>query len=505
MKKILFLFLTIFSIYANDDYFNFENEYLPEKAEFEKSRKLCFFEFRNSGENAKVSYLSKGIPSILISKLKGFHYVFDDDLLVDSLTYEYGKIEKGKVLKKITNRKSIEELRKIKTLTPEKDLRFLKLELELIDSEIPPFRESILDLGRSKNCFYMISGEFSLLADDSLEINVELTNRKNREVNFYTEKTTLIRAYQEISVLTSSLKRKLFPKEMSSIKVDTSEITDALVFLDGEYLGKTPLEKNEIPAGRHKLSIQKESYANLERTIELKRESLSTYSFELKKITKQAFLTVTSSPEKADVYYGTEYLGKTPLKEIPVRSGQNRIRISKLDHIEYFKGLDLENGEKFKIAVELKKGNTEEYYKTRLKIFGDYTYFDFSTYSIYSVLLFYMTYRYSDYQATVQKDSIRGLVPGFTAIFALIDNPNINSNSKITTLLFYEGIVNRNQQIVERYQNYKVYSIGASVGMLFLSGLFYYLGVDNDAFEFAFTPPTYNQNAESFIQYNYRF
>ena len=78
---LILILLSINSIFAKEDYFQFLEQYLPEKVEYEKSRKLCLFPFRNTGENEKIQYLSNGIPSVIISNLNGFKYVYDSEVL----------------------------------------------------------------------------------------------------------------------------------------------------------------------------------------------------------------------------------------------------------------------------------------------------------------------------------------------------------------------------------------------------------------------------------------
>ncbi len=501
MKFFLILLIPFFLI-SNDDYFKFDEEYLPEEVIIEKERKLCFFHFRNLEENEKFIYLSKGLPNVLLSSLNGFEYIYEEDLLINSIQYEYGNIKNKRKNLKIQNRNSLKTINDDKKIPIEQNPFYLKLKMQVISTEQAPYRETILDLGRTHSCFYMITGEYKVLNEESLEIKVELTNRKNRELTEFKDNATLIRSYQEIGSLSSQIKRKLFTKEMASIEVITKEISDALVFLDTVYLGKTPLSKNELPSGKHNLIIQKDGFETLERKIELQKEKKTSFEFELKLVSKKSFLTITSTPTNANVYYGNTYLGKTPLKKVEVSSGQNRLRVEKKDYVEIFKGLELSNGEEQKFNFNLVEGNSEEYHKTRLKVFGDYTYFDFASYSLYSVILFYVNYRYYDYMVGVQRDSKREIIPTFLTLNTLATN---NSNESITRFYSYYSILVKNEKIVNEFQNYKLYSIYGAATMLSLSGLFYYLGINNEAFEFAYTPAFQNQQAESFVKFNYRF
>jgi hypothetical protein len=462
------------------------------------------FKLRNTNDISKFDYLSKGIPSVLLSNLNGFQFVYDEDLLENSITYPYGdpKNNKNKKPSKSITRKSLEDLKKSNSIPqPEKDIRYLKIEIELMQDSSTPFAETALELGRNKKCFYILTGEYQIQSEEVLETKLELTNRKNGNTETFSEKTSVTRAYQELTALSSKLKKKLFPKELSKLSIQTNE-EDALVFLNGVFLGKTPLQKEELPMGKHTLSILKDGFEKLEKTILLSNLEVNQFQFELKKKLKQGKISVYSDPPEAEVFLGNEFLGKTPIENVDVALGQNRLRVGKEDFIEHFQGVEITKDKTLKINTKLKKGNTEEFYRNRLKVFGDYTYFDFSVYSLYSIVSFYIGYRYYDYRAGVQADSIRGQVLGSITFL----NAYQNSPQFFTYFSYQKYVIDRNQEIVDRYQNYKLGLARGAVGMLFLTGLFYYLGVENEAFEFAFTPSSYqNQSTEAFIQYRFRF
>ena len=528
--RILFLFFLLsISLFANDDYFQFLDQYLPEKIEYEKARKLCLFPFRNTAENEKIQYLSNGIPSVIISNLNGFKFVYDTQVMENVVYHEFGnpnnanKAPKNK--KQVVNRKTLDSLNAgEKESLPEQDPRYIKLDVELVQMETAPLLESNLEIGRKNKCFYIITGDYKQTGDDTLNINVEFTYRKNGVVEKTSETTSLKRSYQEMSSFGMKIKKLLFNKEMATIQVETGEEKDALVFIDGHYAGKTPLEKADVASGRHSISITKEGFEKINKVLNLKKDTVSKYEFDLKKIEKKGLISVTSNPEGASVYLGITYLGETPLKDIVVPLGQNRIRIEKEEFIDYYAGIEIESGKPYTVNAKLKQGNTEEYYKNRLKVFLDYTYLDFAEYSLFSVIIFYANYQYWNYRVNVHKDSIRGDNPwqgevvSDILLFSTYQNYFTGSDASSINnfLVFYNYqniLVRRNERISNEFRMYRDISGYSAISMLVLSGVFYYLGVDNDAFEFAFTPiiPTTTNitvgtpTIESYIKFNFRF
>ena len=253
VKSLLLFFLFSLSIFGIDEYFQFPEQSLPEKIEYEKSRKLCLFPFRSKVENEKFQYLANGIPSVIISNLNGFKYVYDADVLETVVYHAFGdqsKEQPAKRGKPVLNRKTLNELNSgAKDVLPEKDPRYIKLDVALIPMETAPLLESNLEIGRKNKCFYVITGEYITTESDSLTINIEFTNRKNGKVEKISEVTSLRRAYQEMNSLGFKIKKMLFNKEMATIQIDTGEEVDGLVFIDGHYAGKTPLDKSDVAAG----------------------------------------------------------------------------------------------------------------------------------------------------------------------------------------------------------------------------------------------------------------
>ena len=108
VKSLLLFFLFSLSIFGIDEYFQFPEQSLPEKIEYEKSRKLCLFPFRSKVENEKFQYLANGIPSVIISNLNGFKYVYDADVLETVVYHAFGdqsKEQPAKRGKPVLNRK----------------------------------------------------------------------------------------------------------------------------------------------------------------------------------------------------------------------------------------------------------------------------------------------------------------------------------------------------------------------------------------------------------------
>ena len=122
------------------------------------------------------------------------------------------------------------------------------------------------------------------------------------------------------------------------------------------------------------------------------------------------------------------------------------------------------------------------------------------------------------YRDTIRGDPWQGGVVGSLTLFTTYQNyfSGTDANSLSNLFIFYsyqKSIVDSNEQKVTEFRNYRNISAGAALSMLVMAGVFYYLGVDNDAFEFAFIPPVFNNTSngisqpsvESYAKFNFRF
>jgi len=505
----------VMPVFAIDKYFDFKNQYLPEKVEFEKKRKLCFFPFRYPESLKKYNYLSKGIPSVLFSGLNSMKFVYDEDVMPIVINYAYGQ-EKDVSDKEMSGRKFAQDRNTLRLLNegklkllPIKDPRYIPFEMEILDAKDPALLETAIFLGRKNNCFYVVTGEYRLNNDDALFINVELTNMRDGKVYAFSETTGFKRAFQEMGKAVDKLKRGLIKKEMIAIKVDAGDEKDVLVFVDGVYLGKTPLEGKEVIYGKHELFLFKDGFIPETREINLSPQNSKIFSFTLKKTETKGAISVTSEPSGADVYLGMTHLGQTPLKNVPVQVGANQIRISKESYVDFYKGVEIEDKKILKLDAKLKSGDSEIYYKNKNNLFLDYTYYDFSLFSLFSTLFFYAGFIYADLRSSQLTDELRSqyAFANITQIMKL--HETLTADEFFAVYAFQEMKIQQIRSEIKGWdkigsnrKGHRLKGIApAGIGvMIILSAVFYVLGLDEETIEFGMKP-VHIQNLESMESY----
>ncbi len=64
--------------------------------------------------------------------------------------------------------------------------------------------------------------------------------------------------------------------------IQVSSTPDAQVYLDGELQGETPLTMNKVPAGGYVITLSREGYKELRKTVYVKKSETTKFAGELK-------------------------------------------------------------------------------------------------------------------------------------------------------------------------------------------------------------------------------
>ncbi|RLF79384.1 hypothetical protein DRN44_08975, partial [Thermococci archaeon] len=122
------------------------------------------------------------------------------------------------------------------------------------------------------------------------------------------------------------------------------------VYIDGDYIGTTPIENYKLPVGPYSLKVTKVGYNDYTSTVTIEAGKTEVVNVEL--VMKTATLVVSSTPSGASVYIGGEYKGQTPLT-LNVPPGTYTVEIRKTDYKPHTETITLQAGEERQINVQL--------------------------------------------------------------------------------------------------------------------------------------------------------
>ncbi|MBU4444714.1 PEGA domain-containing protein, partial [bacterium] len=135
-----------------------------------------------------------------------------------------------------------------------------------------------------------------------------------------------------------------------NLKVITQPF-EAIVTIDGEPAGKSPLILKDLKAGTYKLSIYKDGYSPLSTEIFVKANQTVEFKEALQKL---ATVKIMSFPENATVIFDGEVIGSTPLTR-ETDSGIHILSISKTGYYTNELDVELKPDEKKELQIKLEK------------------------------------------------------------------------------------------------------------------------------------------------------
>lgn len=128
----------------------------------------------------------------------------------------------------------------------------------------------------------------------------------------------------------------------------------AVVHLDGEQKGPTPLEIGSLRPNRdYAVELSKPDYYSLDTTVVLAAGSISSFKFTLKR--HQGWLSVTGSPEGSRLSVNEKRIGIIPLSRFTHPTGEYELIVKKPGYFPHREEFRLMLDEETELDVQLKR------------------------------------------------------------------------------------------------------------------------------------------------------
>ena len=136
--------------------------------------------------------------------------------------------------------------------------------------------------------------------------------------------------------------------DMGKLKI-VSTVPEALVFVDGAALGKVPQEK-KVSAGVHPVVVRLDGYKQFEQKVRVDAGQTVTVQADLKAVGR---LRVLTTPSGATVFINGIPVGKTPLPDLEVETGDTVMRAELAGFQPWEETITVEGGKTRTMSREL--------------------------------------------------------------------------------------------------------------------------------------------------------
>jgi len=137
----------------------------------------------------------------------------------------------------------------------------------------------------------------------------------------------------------------------------TSDPAGAMVFIDNEYAGTTPM-KRDLPAGLHRIRMRRRGYRDftVDITVPLEEPVVSARLSGR----KRGSITINSDPPECTVTVNGEEVGKTPLTLTDLADDVYDIRVYKPNYSPHTETVEIADGADVKLEVKLQSRIEQE-------------------------------------------------------------------------------------------------------------------------------------------------
>lgn len=127
-------------------------------------------------------------------------------------------------------------------------------------------------------------------------------------------------------------------------------VPNAEVFIDGASAGPAPVDRNDLPPGKHFVIVRARGYAEWKREVDLDPMQPTTLTAEL---SATGTLKILSNVSGAMVVIDGQVVGKTPLTLDTIAAGEHLVEVKQAGYIDAKQSFHIDGGEQKILAADL--------------------------------------------------------------------------------------------------------------------------------------------------------
>lgn len=156
-----------------------------------------------------------------------------------------------------------------------------------------------------------------------------------------------------VNRLINPVRAKLTGDRYASLHIDTAPARGA-VYLDGQYLGKTPLRYSYLIPGKYDMVIKQDGFESFRALVVVQTGDTFTGKYDLVPAKGIGSVEVNSEPQGAKIYLDADYKGLTPKTLSNIPSGNYRLHVIYPGKGEVFRNITInENNTSVKVSETL--------------------------------------------------------------------------------------------------------------------------------------------------------
>ena len=143
-----------------------------------------------------------------------------------------------------------------------------------------------------------------------------------------------------------------FIQKQGVIAFEVSE-RGADVFVDGEFIGKTPVTPYPVRTGEYTVRVIKDGFTSQNREVTVYADQTTRVSFDLEPA--MGYLHINSQPSGANVFTDGDFIGTTPIDDYSIPVGKRKIRIERDGYKGWSADVNVSESEKAVLSATLER------------------------------------------------------------------------------------------------------------------------------------------------------
>lgn len=319
--------------------------------------------FDNATSVTNLDYLAISLPLMLKEELKTMtdFFVTREDILLDKEEPDWDRpwqhVKPWPVDEALPSRTldgrvvfRTNEKQAVRTIKEQAGLR----KALQFSSELVVRNDQTLDEIAKKQAWHLVLfGEYTREQDGRIRVRVSLYNAvRGIVIGNYHETFPEERILLDLKAFATRMRQALIMFPTASLRVET-EPAGALVYLNKQFMGYTPIDIRPVAATNHVLQIRKDGFGM--RTFDVSLESNRSYLFREKLLPAADYgiVQVESDPPGANVLVDLVAAGTTPVVLTNLRAGLYRITVEKDGYHSRHRQVEISKGKTNTLLLSL--------------------------------------------------------------------------------------------------------------------------------------------------------